>query len=60
MLKQKILEIIVIVFALISIVFAIASYIYNENIIFLRVVSVIFIVIALILNFFANYNKKKI
>lgn len=60
MLKQKILEIIVIVFALISIVFAIASCIYNENIIFLRVVSIIFIVMALILNFFANYNKKKI
>lgn len=60
MLKQKILEIIVIAFALISIVFAIASCIYNDNIASLRIVSIICIIISIILNFYANYNKKKI
>lgn len=60
MLKQKILEIIVIVLALLAIVFGISSCLYNDNVIFLRIVSLIFIVIALILNFYSNYRKKKL
>ena len=60
MLKQKILEIIVIVLALLAIVFGIASCLYNDNVTILRIFSLIFIVIALILNFYSNYRKKKL
>ena len=60
MLKQKILEIIVIVLALLAIVFGISSCLYNDNVTILRIVSLIFIVIALILNFYSNYRKKKL
>ena len=60
MLKQKILEIIVIVLALLAIVFGISSCLYNDNVTILRIFSLIFIVIALILNFYSNYRKKKL
>ena len=60
MLKQKILEIIVIVLALLAIVFGIASCLYNDNVTILRIFGLIFIVIALILNFYSNYRKKKL
>ncbi len=60
MLKQKILEIIVIVLALLAIVFGISSSLYNDNVTILRIFSLIFIVIALILNFYSNYRKKKL
>lgn len=60
MLKQKILEIIVIALALLAIVFGISSCLYNDNITILRIFSLIFIVIALILNFYSNYRKKKL
>ena len=60
MLKQKILEIIVIVLALLAIVFGISSCLYNDNVTLLRIFSLIFIVIALILNFYSNYRKKKL
>ena len=59
-LKQKILEIIVIVLALLAIVFGISSCLYNDNVTILRIFSLIFIVIALILNFYSNYRKKKL
>lgn len=58
MLKQKILEIIVIVLALLAIVFGISSCLYNDNVTILRIFSLIFIVIALILNFYSNYRKR--
>ena len=60
MLKQKILEIIVIVLALLAIVFGISSCLYNDNVTILRIFSLIFIVIALMLNFYSNYRKKKL
>lgn len=60
MLKQKILEIIVIALALLAIVFGISSCLYNDNVTILRIFSLIFIVIALILNFYSNYRKKKL
>lgn len=60
MLKQKILEIIVIVLALLAIVFAISSCLYNDNVFGLRIISVICIVIALLLNFYSNYRKKRL
>ena len=60
MLKQKILEIIVIVLALLAIVFGISSCLYNDNVTILRIFSLIFIVIALILNFYSNYRKKEL
>lgn len=60
MLKQKILEIIVILLALLAIVFGISSCLYNDNVTILRIFSLIFIVIALILNFYSNYRKKKL
>ena len=60
MLKQKILEIIVIVLALLAIVFGISSCLYNDNVTILRIFSLIFIVIALILNFYSNNIKKKL
>ena len=60
MLKQKILEIIVIVLALLAIVFGISSCLYNDNVTILRIFSLVFIVIALILNFYSNYIKKKL
>lgn len=60
MLKQKILEIMVIVLALLAIVFGIASCLYNDNVTFFRIVSAMFITIALILNFYSNYRKKKL
>ena len=59
MLKQKILEIIVIVLALLAIVFGISSCLYNDNVTILRIFSLIFIVIALILILIIekrNYN----
>ena len=59
-LKQKILEIIVIVLALLAIVFGISSCLYNDNVTILRIFSLVFIVIALILNFYSNYIKKKL
>ena len=59
-LKQKILEIIVIVLALLAIVFGTSSCLYNDNVTILRIFSLIFIVIALILNFYSNYRKKKL
>ncbi len=60
MLRQKILEIIVLTLALITIVFAIASCIYKDNVVTLRVISGVLIVITISLNFYANYNKKKL
>lgn len=60
MLKQKILEITVVAISLISIIFAIASCIYDDNTVGLRIVSVICIIIAIIFNFYANFNKKKL
>ena len=60
MLKQKILEIIVIVLALLAIVFAISSCLYNDNVLGLRIISVICIVMALLLNFYSNYRKKRL
>lgn len=60
MLKQKILEIIVIVLALLAIVFAISSCLYNDNVLGLRIIGVICIVMALLLNFYSNYRKKRL
>lgn len=60
MLKQKVLEIIVIALALLAIVFAIASCLYTKNIYGLRIVSIILVLLAIILNFYSNYIKKKL
>lgn len=59
MLKQKILELIVVILALVAIVFGVASCLFNDNVVTLRILSFICIIIAIILNFYSNYTKKK-
>ncbi len=60
MLKQKILELIVVVLALVAIVFGVASCLFNDNVLVLRFLSFICIIFAIILNFYSNYIKKKL
>lgn len=60
MLKQKILELVVVVLALVAIVFGVASCLFNDNVLVLRFLSFICIILAIILNFYSNYIKKEL
>ena len=60
MLKQKIIEIVVVAFALIAIMFAVCSYLFKENLVLFRILGIVFIAISFVLNIYSNYRKKKI
>ena len=60
MLKQKIIEIIVVAFALIAIMFAVCSYLFKENVVIFRILGIVCIAISVVLNIYSNYRKKKI
>lgn len=60
MLKQRILELIVVVIALFAVIFGIASCLFNDNVFTLKILSFICIIIAILLNFYSNYRKKKL
>ena len=60
MLKQKIIEIVVVAFALIAIMFAVCSYLFKENLALFRILGIVFIAISFVLNMYSNYRKKKI
>ena len=57
--NQKILEIIVVLFSLLAIMFAIASWLFKDNLVIFRTIGIVCIVISFGLNIFSNVRKKK-